>query len=221
MSRPEAQRAAGSAACAHRACLRSAVQVFKPANITRLSTSTGQYVRVLEADLKAGKSVVHITKGVSGPVTRHRVGPRRGTLWGGRLAGECLLCGGKACRHASAVTLPGSASLSLGVHAAPHLGGVQVMVPASSGIVLPQPSASCSHTVVEGDTLFGLATEVGSSVAALVDLNPALEADPTKLALGELLVAAWRSGRMGGRQEIPTCAACLPAAVHCLAAMLV
>jgi hypothetical protein len=95
------------------------------------------------------------------------------------------------------------------------------MVPASSGIVLPQPSASCSHTVVEGDTLFGLATEVGSSVAALVDLNPALEADPTKLALGELLVAAWRSGRKGGRQELPTCAACLPAAVHCLAAMLV
>lgn len=46
-----------------------ALLVFKPANITRLATSSGQKARVVEADLKAGKALVHIIKGVLVPAT--------------------------------------------------------------------------------------------------------------------------------------------------------
>ncbi|EFN59119.1 hypothetical protein CHLNCDRAFT_49959 [Chlorella variabilis] len=45
------------------------VEVFKPANTTRLATSSGQKVRVVATDLEAGKAVVHITKGVLLPAS--------------------------------------------------------------------------------------------------------------------------------------------------------
>lgn len=89
--------------------------VFKPRAIVRLETTTGKKVRVLDTDLSAGSSIVHIVNNV---------------LW-----------------------------------------------PADSPVDLPRPSGNCVHVVQAGDTLFQVAQNAGTTVDALVALNPDLQAN--------------------------------------------
>jgi len=64
-----------------------------------------------------------------------------------------------------------------------------VLWPATSLVDLPDPTGDCVHTVAQGDTVFNIAQMYGTSVDALIDLNPDLEADNgARLQIGTELV---------------------------------
>ncbi|PSC74857.1 beta-Ig-H3 fasciclin [Micractinium conductrix] len=64
-----------------------------------------------------------------------------------------------------------------------------VLWPADAAYDLPEPTGECVHTVAPGDTLWALAEKYGTTAAALIEINPALEkGGGAALAIGSTIV---------------------------------
>ena len=70
---------------------------------------------------------------------------------------------------------PAPPTSTLTTHPPPLPRPPQVLWPADAAYDLPEPTGECVHTVAPGDTLWALAEKYGTTAAALIEINPALE----------------------------------------------
>ncbi|HEX9044352.1 MAG TPA: LysM domain-containing protein, partial [Candidatus Limnocylindrales bacterium] len=91
--------------------------------------------------------------------------------------------------------LPGSSSplpsAALSPSASPSVSASPSPTPSSSASTVASPSPASSHhtyAVKSGDNLYAIAQRLGTTVEAILQLNPTLRKDPTKLVVGQVIV---------------------------------